>query len=175
MNYKTINGFSSRILTEMNGLGKTWFTLSDVSSLFPDMSENGIRVGAKRMCDSGLLLLVREGAYYVVPFEQDSRTYLPDWHLLAEPLAIGDHYIGYYSALQIHGLTTQPALKEQIVVNRQRKPSKTYVNGTCFQLIYHNDRHFFGHEKARINQNDQVYCSSVEKPIIDCLYLSISI
>ena len=39
---------------------------------------------------------------------------MPDWHLLTEPLACGEHYIGYYSALQIHNLITQPSLKEQI-------------------------------------------------------------
>jgi len=49
---------------------------------------------------------------------------MPDWHLLSQYL-VGDaeYYIGYFSALQIHSLTTQPHLKEQIVVNKQIKPS----------------------------------------------------
>jgi hypothetical protein len=34
--------------------------------------------------------------------------------LLAEPLVGQNFYIGYYSALQIHQLITQPSLKEQI-------------------------------------------------------------
>ena len=170
MKYKRISGFSSKILTEMNEIGKTWFMLSDIYSLFPDLSKNNIRVGIKRMCENGLLLHVCEGTYYIVPFEQDSNTYLPDWHLLVEPLAGCDHYIGYNSALQIHGLITQPSLKEYIVSNIQRKPSVIYVNETCFQFIYHNNRHFFGYEKMWINQHDQVLCSDVEKTIIDCLY-----
>ena len=41
---------------------------------------------------------------------------MPGGHLLAEPLSGGGrYYIGYYSALQIHGLITQPSLKEQVV------------------------------------------------------------
>lgn len=49
----------------------------------------------------------------------------PDWHLIAEYLAQhADHYVGYYSALQIHNLITQPTLKEQIVVSKQIRPSK---------------------------------------------------
>jgi hypothetical protein len=40
---------------------------------------------------------------------------MADWHLIAEHLVNNaKHYIGYYSALQIHNLITQPSLKEQI-------------------------------------------------------------
>jgi predicted transcriptional regulator of viral defense system len=170
MKYKNITGFSSKILTEMNERGKSWFTLSDVSSIFPDMTANSIRVGIKRMHDAGLLLRVREGTYYVIPFEQDPEVYLPDWRLLAAPLSGGDHYIGYYSALQIHGLTTQPSLREQIVVNKQRKPSETSINEVRFQFIYHNSKHYFGYGKQWINQHDQALCSDIEKTVLDCLY-----
>jgi predicted transcriptional regulator of viral defense system len=170
MKYKNITNFSSRILTEMNERDKSWFTLSDVSLIFPDMDANRIRVGIKRMRDAGLLLRVRAGIYYIIPFEQSSDTYLPDWHLLAEPLTCNDYYIGYYSALQIHGLITQPSLHEQIVVNKQRKPSITTLNGVSFQFIYHNNKHYFGYGKQWINQHDQVLCSDREKTVLDCLY-----
>jgi len=70
-----------------------------------------IRLG--NMAKRGLLMRVKEGLYYVIPFEQDSETFMPDWHLLSQYL-VGDaeYYIGYFSALQIHNLTTQPHLKE---------------------------------------------------------------
>ncbi|MDR1883698.1 MAG: hypothetical protein LBR26_13080, partial [Prevotella sp.] len=80
-----------------------------------------IRILAKRMTDEGLLMRIRDGIYYIIPYEQNSATFMPDWHLLAEPLTAQNHYIGYYSALQIHQLITQPSIKEQIVINRQIK------------------------------------------------------
>jgi predicted transcriptional regulator of viral defense system len=63
---------------------------------------------------------IKDGLYYVIPFEQDPETFMPDWHLLAQYL-VGEatYYIGYFSALQIHSLTTQPHLKELIVVSKQ--------------------------------------------------------
>jgi len=45
------------------------------------------------------------------------------------------NYIGYYSALQIHNLITQPSLNEQIVVSEQLKPSILKVKNTDFSLF----------------------------------------
>jgi predicted transcriptional regulator of viral defense system len=122
------------------------------------------------MTDEGLIMRVRDGVYYIIPFEQDSATFMPDWHLLAEPLVGQMFYIGYYSALQIHQLITQPSLKEQIVVNRQIKSSEKEIKGVRFQFIYHNEKHFFGYKKVWIDNFNRVFCSDLEKTIVDCLY-----
>ena len=81
-----------------------------------------------------------------------------------------EYYIAYYSALEIHELITQPALTEQIVVNKQIKPSRNKIKNIEFQFIYHNKKHFFGNKKMWINDYDKVLCSDLEKTIIDCLY-----
>jgi predicted transcriptional regulator of viral defense system len=109
--------------------------------------------------------------YYVIPYEQDAETFMPDWHLLAEYLVQNaKYYIGYYSALQIHNLITQPSLKEQIVVSRQIRPSTIKIKDVPFQFIYHNEKHFFGTKKIWIDNFNKVICSDLEKTIIDCLF-----
>ena len=91
--------------------------------------------------------------------------------LLAEYLVSGaDHYIGYYSALQIHNLITQPSLKEQIVVSKQIRPSEIKIKNVPFQFIYHNEKHFFGAKKIWIDSFNKVSCSDLEKTFIDCLF-----
>ena len=170
MKHKNISEASAKILSLLNRKDKTWFYISEAYVLFPDMSKNQIRVQIKRMTDEGLLMRVREGVYYIIPYEQDSETFMPDWHLLAEPLSGRDYYIGYYSALQIHQLITQPSLKEQIVVNKQIKPSKTEIKGVTFQFIYHDDEHFFGYKNVWIDNFNRVLCSDLEKTFVDCLY-----
>ena len=96
---------------------------------------------------------------------------MPDWHLIAEHLVKGaDHYIGYYSALQIHNLITQPSLKEQIVVAKQVRPSTIKIKNVDFQFIYHNGKHFFGAKKIWIDSFNKVLCSDLEKTFIDCLF-----
>lgn len=169
--HKNITILSGKLLMELNAKGKNWFTLQEAyTALSHSMSEDSIRRQLVRMADDGLLLRVREGVYYIIPFEQDSDLFLPDWHLLAEPLVNGKHYIGYYSALQIHNLITQPSLVEQIVVNKQIKPAETLLRGTKFRFIYHNEKHFFGYKKIWIDNFNKVSCSDLEKTFIDCLY-----
>ena len=100
---------------------------------------------------------------YSTTFERDP--------LIAEHL-VNDtkHYIGYYSALQIHNLITQPSLKEQIVVSKQLRPSEIQIKDISFQFIYHNEKHFFGAKKIWIDSFNKVMCSDLEKTIIDCLF-----
>jgi predicted transcriptional regulator of viral defense system len=96
---------------------------------------------------------------------------MPDWHLLSQYLVgSSEYYIGYFSALQIHSLTTQPNLREQIVVNKQIKPSTLFLYYIPFQFIYHNEKHFFGNKKMWIDSFHRVQCSDLEKTIVDCLF-----
>jgi predicted transcriptional regulator of viral defense system len=168
--HKIIGSTESKILSAFIEKGRNWFTIAEAYSIFSELSENSIRIHLSRMTDEGLLMRICEGTYYIIPYEQDSKSFMPDWHLLAEPLTGGDHYIGYYSALQIHNLITQPSLKEQIVVNRQLKPALLELKGVKFQFIYHNSKHFFGYKKIWVDSFNKVMTSDLEKSIIDCLY-----
>jgi len=168
---KLVSVQSSKVLTHFHSLNKVVFEIEELASVFPDSSRNAIRNLLSSMVKRGLLMRIKRGLYYIIPYERDSETYLPDWHLLAEPLTKGrGHYVGYYSALQIHDLITQPSLKEQIVVSKQVKPSQLVIRGTTFQFIYHNPRRFFGGKQIWITKYDRVKCSDLEKTIIDCLY-----
>jgi predicted transcriptional regulator of viral defense system len=147
------------------------FGIDTAYQILSNSSQNAVKRLLSDMAKRGLLMRVKEGLYYVIPFEQDAKTFMPDWHLLAQYLA-GDaeYYIGYFSALQIHSLTTQPNLREQIVVNKQIKPSTLFVKEIPFQFIYHNEKHFFGNKKTWIDSFNRVQCSDLEKTIIDCLF-----
>ena len=167
---KTVSSSESALLGLLAEEGKQWFTIEEAYAAFPDKSEGAVRFILKRMLDKGLLIKISRKVYWTVPFDQEAEDYLPDWHLMAEPLAGGKHYIAYYSALQIHGLITQPSLKEQIV--RERHKTETIIlKGVEFQFIYHNPKHFFGMRKVWIDSYNKVSCSDLEKTMIDCLYM----
>jgi predicted transcriptional regulator of viral defense system len=137
----------------------------------PNSKTDAVKRLLSDMTKRGLLMRVKEGLYYAIPFEQDAATFMPDWHLLSQYL-VGDaeYYVGYFSALQIHSLVTQPNLKEQIVVDRQIKPSVLLIKDIPFQFIYHNEKHFFGNKRTWIDSFNRVQCSDLEKTIIDCLF-----
>lgn len=169
--YKTISANESQFLKKLDDEGRSWAYISDLYEMFPQQSKESVRVTVKRMVDKGLLAKFGKDLVWVVPFNMEADTFLPDWHLMAEPLAGGNkYYIGYYSALQIHGLITQPSLKEQIVC-KDHKAVTLKFQGVDFQIIKHSDEHFFGTKKMWIDSYNKVVCSDLEKTIIDCLFM----
>lgn len=171
MNSKNISTQSSEVLSYFNGLEQDCFDYNEAKRALPNSSESALKELLSDMVRRGLLMRVKKGLYCLIPYEQNPDTFMPDWHLLAEPLTKGtEHYIGYYSALQVHNLITQPSLKEQIVVARQLRPTQIEIKGVPFQFIYHNDQHFFGAKKVWIDSFHKVLCSDLEKTFIDCLF-----
>lgn len=168
---KLISTQSNKILAHFNQMNKDCFDFSEAQTALPDSSESALKELLSDMVKRGLLMRLKKGLYYIIPYEQEASSFMPDWHLLAEHLTKGtDHYIGYYSAMQIHNLITQPSLKEQIVVAKQLKPSTLKIKDVSFQFIYHNADHFFGATKMWIDSFHKVLCSDLEKTIIDCLF-----
>lgn len=168
---KNISFQANALLDKLIEEKKVCFSIDTAYGILSHSSQNAVKKLLSDMTKRGLLMRVKEGLYYVIPYEQAPKTFMPDWHLLSQYL-VGDaeYYIGYFSALQIHSLTTQPNLREQIVVNKQIKPSTLFVKEISFQFIYHNEKHFFGNKKTWIDSYNRVQCSDLEKTIIDCLF-----
>ena len=171
MKNKFISRKSNEILTYLNKQDRHCFDYKQAKKALPNSKDSALRELLRDMTRRGLLMRVKRGLYYVIPYEQDPEIFMPDWHLLAEHLVSdANYYIGYYSALQIHNLITQPSLKEQIVVSKQIHPAEINVKDVSFQFIYHNEQHFFGAKKIWIDNFNKVLCSDLEKTIIDCLF-----
>lgn len=169
--YKTLSSQSAEVISHFVALNQPGFTMQEVSALLLKSSKDAIKKLMRDMVKRGLLLRLKDGVYWIIPYEQEAYNYFPNWHLAAKYL-VNDaaHYIGYYSALEIHSLITQPALREQIVVNKQIKPSFLTIKGHKFQFIYHNKDHFFGIKNTWVDSFNKVPCSDLEKTFIDCLY-----
>ena len=171
MKSKYISTQSNKLLSYFNGQNKACFEYSEAFYAMPDSKESTLRELLSDMTKRGLLMRLKDGVYYIIPYEANAENFMPDWHLIAGNLVNdAQYYIGYYSALQIHNLITQPSLKEQIVVSRQIRPSEIKIKNIPFQFIYHNDKHFFGAKKIWIDSFHKVLCSDLEKTFIDCLF-----
>jgi predicted transcriptional regulator of viral defense system len=171
MKIKTLSTQSAKLLELAHAADAPAFRLADAYGWLPDSRPDAVRQLLTGMVRRGLLIRVKEGLYYIVPFEQPAEDFMPNWHLLGHYLA-GEisYYIGYGSALQLLGLNVQPVLEEHIVVAKQVKPSIWKVKGVPFRFIYHNPKHFFGFAKAWVDDHQRVQCSDLEKTIVDCLF-----
>ena len=123
------------------------------------------------MVKRGLLLRIKDGLYNIIPYEKDTENYLPNWNLTAKAIVNpGNNYFGFYSALDIYGLITQPALTEQVVTEKQIVPKYRNLKNVKFEFITMGKR-FFGYNKTWIDDFSKVNCSELEKTILDCLYM----
>jgi predicted transcriptional regulator of viral defense system len=171
MKNKYISKKSNELLSWLKRNDMSCFDHREAFKALPGSKESAVRELLSDMTRRGLLMRLKEGKYFIIPYEQESESFMPDWHLAAECL-IGSksYYIGYYSALEILDLITQPSLKEQVVVSKQMRPSIINIKNVPFQFISHNENHFFGYRKTWIDSYNKVICSDLEKTIIDCLF-----
>jgi predicted transcriptional regulator of viral defense system len=169
--HKNVSSRSAHLLVQLHQGNIHCFDIATAYRLLPGSTSDAVKKLLSEMTKRGLLMRVKEALYFVIPYEQDAESFMPDWHVLA-PCLVGkaSYYLGYYTALQIHGLTTQPNLREQIVVDTQIKPATIHIKGIPFQFIYHNTSHFFGYRKIWVDSFNKVQCSDIEKTLIDCLF-----
>jgi predicted transcriptional regulator of viral defense system len=171
MNLKTLSDQSAKLLECAHEADVPAFHLEDAYRWLPGSRLDAVRQLLAGMVRRGLLMRVKEGLYFIVPYEQPAEDFMPNWHLLAYYMVGGvPYYIGYGSALQLLGLNVQPVLEEHIVVAKQVKPSVWQVKGVPFRFIYHNPKHFFGFSKAWVDDHHRVQCSDLEKTLVDCLF-----
>ena len=158
------------IIKRFSGNDQDCFSYQDVSLAYPDKIRAQLSKVLSGMVEKGMLVKLNRNLYHIVPASADADVYMPDWHLVAKYLMKGkEYYVGYYSAMQIHGLITQPSLKEIVVTNLQIKPSTKNIRGINFQFVYQIKTRFFGYKNTWINQFEKVMVSDIEKTIVDAV------
>jgi predicted transcriptional regulator of viral defense system len=156
------------ILTGFASNDQHCFTYQDAKEKFPKYDKFYLSRTLASMAESGMLLKLRKGMYYIIPDYVNADEYMPDWHLIASYLMKNkQYYIGYYSAMQIHSLITQPSMREIIVTNKQQKPSSIYIKNIEYKFVTQKENKFFGFKNIRINNQVRASVSDLEKTIVD--------
>ena len=162
--------FSWDIIKKFSGNDQDCFNFQDIIKEYPDTDKIYLSKVLSGMIEKGMLIKLSRNIYHTVPSSEDSSSYIPDWHLVAKYIMKGrDYYIGYYSAMQIHGLITQPSLKEFIATNRQVIPSSRTIKDVEFQFVTQKASRFFGYKNTWINKHEKVMVSELEKTLVDAV------
>jgi predicted transcriptional regulator of viral defense system len=168
---KNISFRSSQLLEALINQKKDFFTLKDAMNILSGKEYSTVRKLLSDMAKRGLIMRIKDGLYHRIPYEQKPDQYFPNWHLTAEGMVQPkEYYIGFYSALDIHGLITQPSMVEQVVTSEQVKPKTQQVKNIRFEFITFGKDRFFGFKKQWIDDFHKVNCSDLEKTFLDCLY-----
>ncbi len=165
---KTLGPQAANLLTELHELGKMIFTLSDVEKV-TGLSPKSARNFVAKVVSRGLATRLKPGLFILVPFELGrGREYVGNPYVVAREIAGGkEYYLSYASAMDLHGMVTQPRL---VVYTSATKPIRPHIIlGTEFRFVRCKPQHLFGLIDHWVDKTEKVQVSDLERTVIDGL------
>ena len=119
--------------------------------------------------DRGVVTRLKPGLFILVPFELGKESeYIGNPFIVArEIMSRMDYYLSYATAMEIHGMVTQPQLVICITTLKSRRPINTL--GIEFRFIHCQRKFFFGLSEHWVTKQEKVKVSDLERTIIDGL------
>ncbi len=149
------------------------FNIQDVRKIIPEKSPGFLSRILRSMVEKEMLIRISRNSYHIIPLNENPENYTPDAHQLTGYLMRNEaYYIGYASAMQLHGLLPHPETgKSQhvqyVVTNKQKKPAVRDLGGATYKFIRHSDTRFFAFTNMWINSQEKAMVSDLEKTIVD--------
>ena len=165
---KTLGPRSAELLTALHEHRKLIFTLEDVRE-FTTAPPAAARSLVAKMVRRGLASRLKGGLFALVPFELGrERQYLGNPHLVARALVGGDdYYLSHASAMEIHGMTTQPQLV--VYTTSWHSFRGRTIHGMEFKFVLCGKGDFFGVIRHWVDKTEQIAVSDLERTVIDGL------
>lgn len=165
---KTLGPQAANLLTGLHELGRMIFSLSDVEKV-TGLSRKSARNFVAKVVSRGLATRLKPGLFILVPFELGrEREYAGNPYVVAREIAGGkEYYLSYASAMDLHGMITQPRL---VVYTSTTKPIRPHtILGTEFRFVRCKPQHLFGLIDHWVDKTEKVRVSDLERTVIDGL------
>jgi predicted transcriptional regulator of viral defense system len=165
---KTLGPRAAQLVTMLYERGRRVFTLADVADV-TGLEAASVRSFVRKLVDRGVATRLRPGLYTLVPFELGrARVYLGNPYVVARELVAGKtYYLSHASAMDIHGMVTQPRLV--VYVTSPAPMRGRTVLGTEFRFVRCRRSDVFGTAEHWVEKHEKVVVSDVERTIVDGL------
>lgn len=165
---KTLGSRAAELVAALHDRERAVFTLADVVQI-TGLRESSARSFVRKLVDRGVATRLKPGLYILVPFELGrEREYLGNPYIVAHRLMAGKvHYISHGSAMDIHGMVTQPQLV--VFVTSPEGMRKRLVLGMEFRFVRCKRSDAFGVSEHWIDKRERVPVSDLERTVIDGL------
>jgi predicted transcriptional regulator of viral defense system len=165
---KTLGPQAANLVTMLHERSRAVFRLEDVRDI-TGLSETSARSFVRKLVDRGVASRLKPGLYVLVPFELGrERQYPGNPLVVAREIMHGeDYYLSHATAMEIHGMTTQPQLVVMVSTPACRR-SVTALS-VEFRFVRCQRRHLFGLTEHWVTKQEKVHVSDLERTIIDGL------
>jgi len=164
----SLGTIESRLLSTLSSTDKTIFTVEDAKNV-TGSSMPATRIILSKLVKKRWLISLSSGKYLIVPLSAGEKgEHTENWYLIAKNLVNpSTYYISYFSALEIHEITTQPIFRIYISTPNRKRPKD--ILGANFQFVYTRGKDMWGLEDNWVTPSQKVKVSDLERTIIDCL------
>jgi predicted transcriptional regulator of viral defense system len=165
-NTKTLGPVSSFLITQLKKSGESIFGIKKAMAVLKK-DEKSTADLLSELVKRNILLRLKSGLFLIVPLEAGSN-YLENKYIVARELInSNNYYISHYSAMALHGLTTQPILK--VFTTAAKREKNRLISGVEFIFIYCKPGNLFGIEEKWITKQEKIRVSNIEKTIVDAM------
>jgi len=163
---KTLGPQAAGLITTLYDENRETFRLKDVERIL-GLNDANARNFVRKLVDRGVVTRLKPGLFILVPFDLGKETeYAGNPLVLACQLAAGtDYYLSHGTAMEIHGMVTQPQFV--IHVSTPKKRRTVHVMGTEFRFIPCKRAWLFGLTHHWVTKQEKVVVSDVERTVID--------
>ena len=166
---KTLGAQAAHLVTSLYEENKNVFHLEDVRKIL-GLDDSSTRNLVRKLVNRGVATRLKPGLFILVPYELGKeREYMGNPLIVARELVNGrDYYLSHGTAMEIHGMVTQPQFVFYVTIPEKRRP--VHIMGSDFRFLTCKKEHFFGTINHWVTKQEQVRISDLEKTIIDSLY-----
>ena len=165
---KTLGPKAAQLVTSLYEDNKPGFRLQDVQRIL-ELNGPASRNLIRKLVNRGIVTRLKPGLFVLIPFELGKETeYMGNPLIVARELTQGkDYYLSHGTAMEIHGMTTQPQLVVHVTTLEKRRP--IHIMGTEFRFIASRRELFFGLSGHWVTKQEKVKVSDLERTVIDGL------
>ena len=165
---KTLGPQAAKLVMMLHERSRAVFRLEDVRKI-TGLREASARSFVRKLVDRGVATRLKSGLFVLVPFELGKeRQYVGSPLVVAREIMNGEaYYLSHATAMEIHGMLTQPQLVVTLTTPKPRRSVTTL--GVQFRFVGCQRRHVFGLTEHWVTKQDKVCVSNPERTIIDGL------
>ena len=165
---KTLGPQAANLVTLLHERNRAVFRLEDVRKI-TGLREASARSFVRKLVDRGVAARLKPGLFVLVPFELGrERQYLGSPLVVAREIMNREaYYLSHATAMEIHGMLTQPQLVVTVTTPQPRRSATTL--GVEFRFVRCQRRHLFGLTEHWVTKQEKVRVSDPERTIIDGL------
>ena len=162
--YRTLSKAEAQLLLTLAEMDKRLFTIDEARSIIGSKAKKVTHSLARKKW----ILRIKKGLYALVPLDiglEGAERFIVHEFIVASYL-VDPYYIGFWSALNFHGLSDQIPRTVFVATTKPKKPIDAL--NIQFYFVKLSRRKFFGFEEVEIN-GEKVRVSDVNKTVCDCL------